>query len=164
MTLDAPLPAHPIALADPTRRLDAANLLRSPAALPGSAEAEQGAADPAPGSFARILGQRMPSDLSPQRRREQVYRNVEELVAQTLVAPVLEQLGNDPLNSGLFERGDAEKALRPLLEAEVSKRIVAGMRTRLVDHVARRLLGDAPETTDPPPAGAGHTGQRSNHA
>ncbi|MCL4199008.1 MAG: hypothetical protein KJZ69_16080 [Phycisphaerales bacterium] len=164
ITLDVAPAPHPFAAADPTRRFDAAELLRAaPAeAAPDSAEADR-AAD-APASFARILSQRMKSDLSPQRRREQVYRNVEELVAQTLVVPVLERLGSDPLNSGLFERGDAEKALRPLLEAEVSKKIVAGMRTRLVDHMARRLLASAQATGAPPTAGAAEPQQRLNHA
>lgn len=164
ITLDAPLAPHLLAAADPTRRFDASELLRAAPvdAAPDAAGADRSAK--ARASFAHILGQRMKSDLSPQRQREQVYRNVEELVAQTLVAPVLERLGNDPLNSGLFERGHAEKALRPLLEAEVSKKIVAGMRTRLVDHMARRLLADAQATGAPPTAGAAEPQQRSNHA
>ncbi|GEM_PF-4373712 len=90
--------------------------------------------------FSKLIGRVMKSNETPQQREAKVYRNVEELVAQTLIAPVLEKLREDPLESGLFKKSEGEKALRPLIEAEVAKDIVHNMRTGLVEQVARRLL------------------------
>jgi len=106
----------------------------------------------------------MKPEQTPAQVRDEVYRNVEELVARTLVGPILEKLSNDPLNSGLFERGHAEKALRPLLEAEVAKDIVAGMRTGFVDHVARRLLASRQQASVPPAAASNASEQGPRHA
>lgn len=163
---------HPIFLADPLRGRTvgiekSGEAHFDPGVIDGAAGGREGGAE-APragaGAFHRILGQRMASEQSPEQVRRDVYRHVEELLAQTLVAPVLAKLGDDPLNSGLFERGHAEKALRPLLEAEVAKDIVAGMRAGFVEHVARGLLRHLPSA---PPAhvnAGGASFEGSNHA
>lgn len=90
--------------------------------------------------FSQLIGRLMKSNETPQQREAKAFRNVEELVAQTLVVPVLEKLREDPLESGLFKKSEGEKALRPMIEAEVAKDIVHNMRTGLVEQVARRLL------------------------
>jgi len=73
-------------------------------------------------------------------RLAQVKQNVEELVARTLIAPVLTSLHNNPLKSDLFPESAAGKALGPLLEAEVAKQLASSMGGSLVDQMARRLL------------------------
>lgn len=70
---------------------------------------------------------------------EELHRSVDEMLARALVAPVLASLQNDPLKSDLFEGTHAEKALRPLLEAQVAQSVVQRLRTGLGDAVARRL-------------------------
>ncbi|MCC6907332.1 MAG: hypothetical protein IT430_05265 [Phycisphaerales bacterium] len=105
------------------------------AALDGDKPLAPEAAD-----FSHLMSRMMKSDETPLPRREKVRRNVEELVAQTLVMPVLERLRQDPLDSGLFKKTHAEQSLRPLLEAEVAKSIVRRMPSGLVDQMAHRLL------------------------
>lgn len=165
-------PLHPIFLADPLRGrplgagaareagLDAGKPDAKPGGIEGGAEAQRAG----PGAFHRVLSQRLASEQSPEQVRRDVYRHVEELVAQTLVAPILAKMGDDPLRSGLFERGHAEKALRPLLEAEVAKDIVAGMRTGFVEHTARRLLSHLPSAPPPASKAGGASFRGSNHA
>ncbi len=105
------------------------------AALAGGKPATPGAAN-----FSHLMDRMMGCDETPLQRREKVRRNVEELVAQTLVMPVLERMRQDPLDSGLFKKTHAEQSLRPLLEAEVAKSIVHRMPSGLVDQMAHRLL------------------------
>jgi len=94
-----------------------------------------------PRSFAHLIGRIMDSaKQTPEKHDAEVRKHVEELVASTLVAPILKNLNEDPLESGLFKKTHGEKALRPMLEAEIAKKIVHHMRSGLVDQVARRLL------------------------
>lgn len=76
----------------------------------------------------------------PDPRLAQVKQNVEELVARTLIAPVLASLHNNPLKSDLFPQSAAGKALSPLLEAEVAKQMASSLGGSLVDQMAQRLL------------------------
>lgn len=98
-------------------------------------------ASDAPTSFSHLVNRMMESSRkTPEEHNAEVRRNVEELLATTLVGPILKNLNEDPLESGLFKKSHGEKALRPLLEAEIAKDIVHNMRSGLVDQVARRLL------------------------
>jgi hypothetical protein len=76
-----------------------------------------------------------------------IRSNVEELVARTLIAPVLASLHNNPLKSDLFPETPGSKALAPLLEAEVAKSMASSMGGSLVDQVARRLLNQLDATS-----------------
>ncbi len=105
----------------------------------------------APASFSHLIGRIMEfARQTPEKHDVEVRKHVEELVATTLVAPILKNLNEDPLESGLFKKTHGEKALRPLLEAEIAKKIVHHMRSGLVDQVARRLLS-ANRTAEPMP-------------
>lgn len=134
-------------LATSTWRSDSAPVHRHPDDTDAATAREL--APRTPGSFAHLLDRVMEErKQAPEQREAEVRRNVEELVAQTLIAPILEKLHEDPLRSGLFERTEGEKALRPLLEAEVAKDIAHSMRAGFIDHMAHRLLN--PRGTTPP--------------
>lgn len=108
-------------------------------------------APPVPQSFSHLIGRIMDAaKQTPEKHDAEVRQHVEELVASTLVAPILKNLNEDPLESGLFKQTHGEKALRPMLEMEIAKKIVHHMRSGLVDQVARRLLS-ANRTAEPMP-------------
>ena len=141
------------------------------AARPNSLEAEapfgeaKAGASAAPTTFAQLVNRMMESTRkTPEEYDAQVRRHVEELLATTLVSPILKSLNEDPLESGLFRKSHGEKALRPLLEAEIAKDIVHNMRTGLVDQVARRLLKAGRASVQTSGQRLDVTERRSSHA
>jgi Rod binding domain-containing protein len=98
----------------------------------------------APDSFASVL-QVQRGDRSP----EQAARDAaEQFVAQSLVQPVFAQLRGSSHAAPPFAPGEAEKTFRPLLDAELARRIVSARQFPLVDAVARNLLKHTRPTSD----------------
>ena len=63
----------------------------------------------------------------------------QELVSIALVQPILKELRDTNQAAGPFAPGAGEKAFGPLLDAAMSKQIVAGQGLDVVDAVAKRL-------------------------
>lgn len=78
---------------------------------------------------------------------EVVRRGAEELVARAFIQPLFKMMRDDPLRSDFIPQSQGEKTFGPLLDAELSKRMVRAARFDLVEAVARELLPDS-VTTD----------------
>lgn len=116
----------------------------SPITTPSPVEQFAQPARTSPDSFASILraqrGQRSP---------EQVARDAaEQFVAQSLVQPLFAQLRGSSEAAPPFAPTEAEKTFRPLLDAELARRIVSAQQFPLVDAVARNLLKHTRPTSD----------------
>ena len=75
-----------------------------------------------------------------QARGETARTAAEQLVAQTLVLPVLSSMREGPFLEGPFKPGNAERRFAPLLDQYMADSITASSRSTLVDSVVDRLL------------------------
>lgn len=86
-----------------------------------------------------------PRRRGPQGPWGQARQAAEQLVATTLVQPLLQQMRNDPLRSDLMHGGLTEDAFGAQLDTELADRIVRRAHwpivERIVDTVTRRLQG-----------------------
>lgn len=113
-----------------------------------------GAAGPARSALApdRGFGMTLGSALRPVSGEADARKAAEEFVAVAFVEPILKSLRDSNQAAPPFAPTDAEKSFGPLLDAEISRRIVAKERYGLVETVARRLLS-ASATPHAAPAG-----------
>lgn len=85
--------------------------------------------------------------------REQEARLVaEQLVASTLVLPILSQARNDPFKSDLFHGGKGEEMFGSQLDTILAERITSSSRMPIVDAVYRSI------TRTPQPSGVAGRG------
>ncbi|TVQ31738.1 MAG: hypothetical protein EA376_08745 [Phycisphaeraceae bacterium] len=84
------------------------------------------------------------SFLSPTQERqtpeEAARRAAEEFVSISMVQPILSSLRETEDAAAPFAPGDAERRFRPMLDAEIARRIVQREDYALVNEVARRML------------------------
>lgn len=86
---------------------------------------------------------------SPRLFADEARRAAEQLVASSLVVPVLAQLHEGPFRSELFAPGSAERRFAPMLDQHLADRITASGRFPIVDAIADRLSGrDSTERLD----------------
>lgn len=90
------------------------------------------------------------SDRRPLTRADQAYQQAQELVALTLVQPVLDQVRNDPLKSPLFHGGFGEEAFGRQLDAIFARHITQKSRLPLVDAVYRQITAARPSPAAAP--------------
>lgn len=97
----------------------------------------------------RGFGMTLGSALRPVSDEVDARKAAEEFVAVAFVEPILKSLRESNQAAPPFAPTEAEKSFGPLLDAELSRRIVAKERYGLVDTVARRLLNasEASRTT-----------------
>lgn len=120
----------------PTHRDIAAQIMREPA----SRSAASGAGALTESGFAIQAGRLFGRDADTDTRIDIVRRGAEELVSTAFIQPVFEMMRQDPLRAELTPLSKGEKTFGPMLDAELSKRIVRSARFPLVDAVARQLL------------------------
>ncbi len=77
----------------------------------------------------------MPPDLNPARTAAR------ELVASTLLYPLLRQAREDPFQSDLFHGGQGEEVFAQQLDTILADRITQATRLPIVDAIERRLTG-----------------------
>jgi len=77
----------------------------------------------------------------------------EEMVAISLVQPILSSLRESSDAAPPFAPGDAERRFGPLFDAEIARRITRASNFPLVDRLARQLLTQAQGGPDSPPGG-----------
>lgn len=110
-------------------------------------------------SFAAVLGREVgsrPADAqTPEARAREA---AEQLVAQTLVLPLLKAMRESDRTPPPLGPSQGEKQFRALGDAEVAQRIVRGARFPLVDRLAWDLLKRAGPEAAPSTAAAGTTG------
>lgn len=96
----------------------------------------------------RRQGQVKFSDLATDRQKqnkEQVAaETAQELIASTLVQPVLDRMIDDPLRSELFHGGEGEKMFQRQANGYLAKNIVRGANFPVVQSVYRKLLNPHP--------------------
>ncbi|MDG2291525.1 MAG: rod-binding protein [Phycisphaerales bacterium] len=81
-----------------------------------------------------------------QDREETARTAAEQLVAQTLVLPVLSSMREGPFLEGPFKPGNAERRFAPLLDQHMADSITTSSRFTLVDSVVDRLLSQGSPT------------------
>lgn len=97
--------------------------------------------------FASIIGRGRGAELSPEERARQ---GAEQLVAVSLVQPILQQMRHSPWAAAPFAPNQAERTFRGMLDAQLAQRLVSQGRWPLVDAVARRVLRqDQPTAAEP---------------
>ena len=75
---------------------------------------------------------------------EQTVRHAaQQLVASTLVLPVLAQANKDPLKSDLFHGGQAEEMFQSQLDTQMADRITDRSRMPIVDSVYQSIMQQA---------------------
>ncbi len=98
----------------------------------------------------RGFGSTLGGALRPVSGEEDARLAAEEFVAIAFVEPILKSLRESNQAVEPFAPSEAEKSFGPLLDAEISRRIVAKERYSLVDVVARRLLAASEGATHAP--------------
>jgi len=78
--------------------------------------------------------------LAKQTPEEAARRAAEEFVSISMVQPILASLRETEDAAAPFAPGDAERRFRPMLDAEIARRIVQREDYALVNEVARRML------------------------
>ena len=92
------------------------------------------------GSFHSLLRAAGATSLSGEKPNDDKGREAaEQLVATTLVVPILAQLRETSRAAGPFAPSTAEKRFGPLFDQALSDRIVKGANFPLVDHLQRHL-------------------------
>src|SRR5689334_17563471 len=85
-----------------------------------------------------------PQDGATDRKKEPVevtaHQAAQQLVATTLVQPLLEQMGKDPFKTKLFHGGQAEDMFNQQLNTILSDRITGGANFPTVDVVYKQLM------------------------
>ncbi len=79
------------------------------------------------------------TDRAPQSDQAQVRTAAEDLVAITLIRPLLEQARRDPFRTDLFHGGFAEDTFGAQMDWIVAQRITQAARLPIVDAVYQRL-------------------------
>ena len=119
-----------ISLTDPTTTpLAGASLART---TPADTSLIQSQAD-----FASILGRAKSAELTPEQRARE---GAEQLVAVSLVQPILKQMRENTWAAAPFAPNQAERTFRGMMDSEFAQRLVKSGRWGLVDAVARRVL------------------------
>ena len=95
-------------------------------------------------SFSSILARDLSKPSSPERSARE---SAEQLVAISLVQPVLKQLRDSDRAAPPFAPTQAERQFRSLMDAELAQRLVRASNFPLVDRLARDLLTRT-QTTD----------------
>lgn len=83
-------------------------------------------------------------------REQEAHLVAEQLVASTLVLPILSQARNDPFKSDMFHGGKGEEMFGSQLDTILAERITSSSRMPIVDAVYRSIT-----RTSQPSAGAG---------
>ena len=78
-----------------------------------------------------------------QTSEQTVRQAAQQLVASTLVLPVLAQAHKDPLRSDLFHGGQAEEMFQSQLDTQLADRMMARSRMPIVDSVYRGIMQQA---------------------
>jgi hypothetical protein len=116
--------------------------IHSPAATPALAAVARVSTSPAE-TFAERLAHASHTQ-APQ--RERAREAAEQLVATSLVTPLLAQLRDQPLDAKLFHGGIVEDAFRQKLDTILADRIVRSGKFPLVDRVYERVMRHRPAT------------------
>ena len=103
---------------------------------------EQGA------SFRAMLGQATAEQGTPEERAREAAR---DLVATTLVRPMLQRLRATNNAWGPFKPTQGESSFRSMLDARLAKDITSSQSWPLVDRIAQDLLRTRPIATTPMP-------------
>ncbi|MCC6580835.1 MAG: hypothetical protein IT440_10370 [Phycisphaeraceae bacterium] len=74
-------------------------------------------------------------------RTDETRQAAEQLVASTLVMPILSQMRQDPFRTEMFHGGFGEDAFNQQLDTVLSDRIVKGSHFSVVEAVCRRIAG-----------------------
>ena len=87
--------------------------------------------------FSSALGR-----VTAQRPEDQIRQAAEQLIATSLVQPILASMSQSPFREGVFAPGPIEERFTPLLHRHLSDRIVAsanfGLVEALTDHLVPR--------------------------
>ena len=112
---------------NPVDSLMAANALPNPAtgALPGA-------------DFARLL-----DDERLEQREAEAREAAQDMVAVTLLMPLLKQVRNDPFRSDLFHGGQGEEAFGAQLDQQIAQSMSRSMKFPLTDAITRHLTRGA---------------------
>ena len=78
--------------------------------------------------------------VTAQRPEDQIRQAAEQLVATSLVQPILASMSNSPFREGAFAPGPIEERFTPLLHRHLSDRIVASSNFGLVDALTDHLI------------------------
>lgn len=71
--------------------------------------------------------------------RRQAREASEQLVASTLLLPLLQQMRNDPFKTDMFHGGSAEDIFGAQLDTQLADRMAASMRLPVVEQVYERI-------------------------
>ena len=80
------------------------------------------------------------TDRTPTPKEAVIRQSAEELVAMTLIKPLLEQARQDPFKSELFHGGFAEDAFGAQLDSVIAERMTHSIRLPVVDSVYSRIV------------------------
>lgn len=72
--------------------------------------------------------------------RAQVRQASEQLVASTLLLPLLQQMREDPFRTDLFHGGSTEDIFAAQLDTELADRMAQGMNLPIVEAVYQRIM------------------------
>lgn len=75
-------------------------------------------------------------------RQQEARKAAEQIVAHTLVLPLLQQMRDDPFKGELFDGGFAEQAFGAQLDTELAERIATRSGGPLVEAVYRQVWRD----------------------
>jgi hypothetical protein len=111
------------------------------------------------GDFAAQLAGRMGGaaparDAVSDKVRAQVREASQQLVASTLLLPLLKQMREDPLRVDLFHGGSTEDIFAAQLDTELADRMVQGMNLPIVDAVYERIMRQVEARAAARPSGA----------
>lgn len=90
-------------------------------------------------AFGDILAQVRSGD---SRQASSARESAEDLVAMTLVQPLLAQMRTDVFGGGAFASGTVQDRLSPFADAAIARDIVKGSRIPLVDAIERSMTRD----------------------
>lgn len=76
----------------------------------------------------------------PDKVRAQVRQASEQLVASTLLLPLLQQMREDPFKSDMFHGGSTEDIFAAQLDTELADRMAQGMNLPIVEAVYQRIM------------------------
>lgn len=106
-------------------------------------------------SFAEILGRSYGPGLDGRSIEERARSGAEQLVAVSLVQPLLKQLRESSQAAPPFAPTSGEKQLRALQDAEVARQVVRAGRFPMVERLAQRMLMQADGAPSERAAGSG---------
>lgn len=91
------------------------------------------------GRFNAMLADAQGSQAGESDRAGEARHAAEQLVAGTLVLPILQQMREDPFRTDMFHGGFAEDAFGAQLDTELADRIVKGTNMNLVDVIFNKM-------------------------